>query len=184
MTGLAASAVDANAGADALAIFHEGPSGIYSGCDPMYFCVGFGNRASGADIDQDGDPDLVVGAAYHNDVHIYKNESGVLNTTAAETLSLASGSAWMGWDLDAADVNMDGWPDLMMGSNTATGHRAFLYLNTQNVSDLFDEVPGAVLSEDSEFYGIGVAIDDFDGDGLTDVVVGSNVGTGRMYVHY
>ncbi|MBN2495829.1 MAG: FG-GAP repeat protein [Deltaproteobacteria bacterium] len=184
----------AYAAADNLAIFHEGPSGMYSGCDPYYFCVGFGNRAVGnADFDHDGLPDLAVAAAYFEKVYLYPGVAGGVDDVAFKTINSTEGSVWLGWELVVEDVNMDGWQDIALGTNTSNGHKAIFYLNRGSAPEYFGNSPDIVLSEDSEYYGISIAVDDFDSDGLPDVIIGSNIAVdagggdmrdGMFYLHY
>jgi hypothetical protein len=76
-----------------------------------------------------------------------------------------------GWDLDVGDINMDGWPDIILGTNSSGGHRAFLLFNL-GAFPYFSDSPGTTLTG-GDYYGIGTAVGDFNGDGQPDIALGS-----------
>jgi hypothetical protein len=78
------------------------------------------------------------------------------------------------------DVNLDGWPDLLVGTNLTSANTAFLFFNT-GTSPYFDDDPGSMLV-DTDYFGIGVALGDFDGNGLPDVVIGTL--KDMVYIYY
>ncbi len=164
----------------------------YAVATPDTFRAGFGHRAFGG-VDLTGDPsgmfDLVVTDAFSHRIYLF---SGVDNSPADPTVKLdpafTKQIVWpennnIGWDLDVGDVNMDGWMDVIVGTASSLGHRAFIFYNTG--SDPFlQDTPGTTLAG-IEYYGVGVALGDFDGDGLPDVAIGGlEGGTGMLYVSY
>jgi hypothetical protein len=147
------------------------------------FYGGFGVRAvGGVDLTGDGLADLVVSAAFHKKVYLF---SGIDSPTVKIDPTFTKEITWaehinFGWDLEVADVNMDGWPDLLLGTNSSAGHRAFLFFN-MGTSPYFLDLPGATLTG-SDYYGIGTAVGDYNGDGLPDIALGSLADV--LYVHY
>jgi VCBS repeat protein/FG-GAP repeat protein len=189
MLAIAGGTQTAYVGSDAMTTLNEGPE-IYT--DATWAYVGFGNQAvGGIDLVGDSKLDLVVAAARYNRVYVYPGVDGpgdpavVIDGTPVETIQLTGNTAWFGWDLDVADINLDNEPDLMMGTNTSDGHRAFLYLNNGS-SPYFPGSPSATLTNagQSDYYGISIAIGDFNGDNRPDIVVGSQEGNGMFYVRY
>ena len=89
-------------------------------------------------------------------------------------------SIGLGWDLDVGDINLDGWPDLLLGTNGDADGSIFLFFNTGE-SPFYQGDPGSILT-DTDYFGIGVALGDFDGNGLPDLAVGTL--KDMLYIYY
>ncbi|MBX7042381.1 MAG: FG-GAP-like repeat-containing protein [Ignavibacteria bacterium] len=83
----------------------------------------------------------------------------------------------------AGDVNNDGYSDVIVGSSEL-GDKAYMFFggaNPDNTPDLiFDEAP------QNDSYDMVFMNDDFDGDGYSDVIVGTphfNNNTGKAYIY-
>jgi hypothetical protein len=145
---------------------------------------GFGIRAAGGvDFTGDGISDLLVTASYFRKFYLL---AGVASPVAKIDPAIVAEITWseainFGWDLDVGDINMDGWPDIILGTNSSSGRRAFVYYNTGS-SPYFNDLPGATLMTSDDYFGVGTAIGDFNGDGLLDVAVGSLADI--LYVYY
>ncbi len=153
--------------------------------DDGTFKSGFGmSSVGGVDFTNDSRNDLVIGDAYHNYAYLFQGMDGtspsvVIDTSWTARFNLTPAMNF-GWDLAGGDINMDGWMDLLVGTNSTSGNRAALYLNS-NQSPFFD-APGAVLTG-GDYYGIGITVGDFDNDTLPDLVITSlEGGTGMVYV--
>jgi len=130
---------------------------------------GYGTGGGFADIDGDGDPDLVV--AHGNDmvpghIVVYENEGGILNP---EPVWRNRDPAYYG-HLSLGDVNNDGWIDLVV--SRFLGEDRFdspggveLYLNQGGV---LEDVP---FWEVSGFFTFSVSLGDMDKDGWLDLGV-------------
>jgi len=80
-------------------------AGIYGGAN------GYGLGVTVADFNQDGRPDIYVGNDFHEDDYYYLNNgNGTFTECLRDHLGQSSRSS-MG--NDAADINHDGWPDLI-----------------------------------------------------------------------
>jgi len=80
-------------------------AGIYGGSN------GYGLGIAVADFNQDGFPDIYVGNDFHEDDYYYLNNG---NGTFTECLKKYFGHVTrFSMGNDAADINHDGWPDLM-----------------------------------------------------------------------
>ncbi|EDQ88337.1 uncharacterized protein MONBRDRAFT_9157 [Monosiga brevicollis MX1] len=116
-----------------------------------------------ADLDNDGDLDLVVGSSVDFRISWYASNGSqydaVPRVITTETRSIR--------DVVTADLDNDGYVDIISGSNDQNA-AIFWYRNQQG------SFSGArhVLDEDSPAI-LGVAAADFDNDNLTDVVAAS-----------
>jgi hypothetical protein len=142
-----------------------------AGVDLDDYCT----SAAAIDYDRDGRPDLYVLVYGHPDAgpnmsadnappnHLFHNNGDGTFTD----VTAASGTGDTGWGLalESADLDGDGWPDLYVandfGNNTYLHNRGDgTFRSVAKRSGVLD--PG---------FGMGVAIDDYDGDGRLDFYV-------------
>jgi hypothetical protein len=166
---------------------------------------GYGDIVSGASWDATtSDGVTVPDSATGGKVNItYGSASGPASTTGVtQNTGNVPGSSekgdGFGWDLDLGDVNGDGYQDLVvsspnedLGANTNTGSVTVLYgsasgLNTssgmQGIAQSTPGVPGD--DEKSDLFGADVKLDDVNGDGRADLLVGSYENGGDGAVTY
>jgi hypothetical protein len=147
------------------------------------------------DINGDGYPDLVVPAkgwsSNQGRVYVYLWQSlGGFPSTPQITLTdpAATAQDQFGAAFDVNDVNGDGYADLVVSSPGYSGSQGRVYFfpsvgqtlsptATQMISD-----PGATAND---FFGLGLTLGDFNGDGAADLAVGapgSTTAQGKVYV--
>jgi FG-GAP-like repeat len=123
-----------------------------------------------ADLDRDGDVDVLSTSAFDNKVAWYENEGG----GAAFTLRTISTAQPAAFSVVAADVDGDGDDDVL--SAALNGNRIALHENlTLHESACF--APPSALTTALAFPAFSVTAADVDGDGDGDAVVGSLVGS-------
>ncbi|MBW1811079.1 MAG: FG-GAP repeat protein, partial [Deltaproteobacteria bacterium] len=135
--------------------------------------VGFGmNSIGGLDFTGDSYPDLVVtdASSPNSSLYLYACETSPEQISTSYTKKILNGGIGFGFDLEAGDINLDGELDLLVGSYY--GDSAFLHLNTGQ-SPYFSDTADSTLLGAEGFYGISVALGDFDGDGRLDIALGS-----------
>ena len=148
------------------------------------FTVSARGNASGAgpDLNGDGYTDVAIGAYNSRSVAIHRGSSSGLATAASQTLTSSStyfgrALAWIG------DVNGDGYPDLAVGAYSS----GYVYVYHGDGTGLAT-TPARTLSG-SNYFGISLAgAGDVNGDGYSDLIVGSsNSSTStvvRAWVYY
>ncbi|MFC8677251.1 FG-GAP and VCBS repeat-containing protein [Streptomyces sp. BK205] len=155
---------------------------------------GYGDIVTGADWDATtSEGQAIPDAANGGKVSItYGSASGPASTTGiTQNTGNVPGSSekgdGFGWDLDLGDVNGDGYQDLVvsspaedLGSVANAGMVTVLYgsasgVNTSTGLQSFEQnttgVPGT--SEKNDLFGADVKLDDVNGDGKADLVIGS-----------
>jgi hypothetical protein len=127
------------------------------------------------DVDGNGLGDLAVGGADATSVTLYAARAGGL--APAATVIAPAGSRSFGRALSAADVNGDGFSDLIVG--TASGGRAFVYPGSAaGIAGV-----GAELAGVADFGAVIAGAGDFNRDGFSDVLFGTP-SNDRVQVHY
>jgi len=134
-----------------------------------------------ADIDNDGDMDLMTGEIKHwwagsgsDGGEVLLNDGTATFTRPGDAaLGLLTEHATTNWDeghMTGAvfDFDNDGWPDIYIGGSDYAGNRGALYQQQSSLS--FREVSTSDGIDHNRSHGIVVA--DFDRDGDLDVVVG------------
>jgi hypothetical protein len=137
----------------------------------------FGRAVSAAgDVNGDGYDDIIIGATGSKSSYIFFGEES-LNTTRDVTIK-GVGSGFGASVSSAGDVNADGYADVIIGSPASAfgfgvGGNSFIYLGGWNV-DTTANLRLTRLTVD-EYFGASVASGDFNGDGYSDVIVGSPI---------
>jgi len=176
-------------------IFLGGPAGIPSGLATSAAThltssdVYFGGTSAGAgDVNGDGFDDVIVGDVGPNSftgaAYVFLGSaSGIASGTSASAATTLTGSVAeeeFGVAASAADVNGDGYADVIVGAPTyGTSHNGAAYVFLGSPSGIASGSPAvaatALLSDASSAnFGISVAAGDLNGDGYADVVIGAS----------
>ena len=138
-------------------------------------------RSSGgvvADLDNDGDLDLVLSRNYDEDLpqapptQILRNDGGALTPVADSGLPAVLGGRTIG----VFDYDDDGLLDLFIAEDRFSGGNSVLM---HNLGGLAFEDAGAAAGIPTGVHGLGVSVADLTGDGWADIFVS---GSNRLFV--
>lgn len=200
-------------GDESVTVFYGDASGLSGSGDvqiesPTRFDepdAGFGASVAGAgDVDGDGYLDVIVGApgsdaTAHDAGRAYVFRGGLYDLSAYPDLTLdpptAQAGAGFGASVAGADLDADGFSDLVIGAPTSDGvrtgeGRVVVFRGNEVlarvVSSLALDAPG---DEAGARFGASIAIGDVTGDGVPDLAVGAPgadgtlVDAGRAFVY-
>jgi hypothetical protein len=149
---------------------------------------GFGRAvaSSPGDFNRDGRYDIAVAAPYYGDnagrIYVFSGVSGRRHFVVTGTTN-----GTLGWSMAFADVNKDGYSDLVAGEPDYDNHtgRVHVFLGPRGARPSYSPIVG----EGGEFGGAVASLGDFDGDGVDDFAVsasgfsGELSAQGRLYVY-
>ncbi len=135
-------------------------------------------------------PDVVVSAALSNEVYLFATSGGKMVSTPVTTLT---GNGVFGWSLAGADINGDGLPDLLVGTNGSNTSQMLIFLNSGQ-SPFLPATPSSVVQGPlGSFFGYSLAAGSLNGTawqsgaekgkGLPDVAVGAAI-AGTVTIYY
>ncbi|KPI23837.1 FG-GAP repeat protein [Actinobacteria bacterium OK074] len=166
---------------------------------------GYGDIVSGADWNGTlSDGTTVPDSAKGGKVNITYGTAAGPGTTAGVTQNsgtipgVSESGDGFGWDLDLGDINGDGYQDLVVsapdetiGKAVRTGQVTVLYgsktgIRTASWAQVFNQsTPGVTgTDEKNDLFGADVKLDDVNGDGRADLIIGSYEDGGDGQVMY
>jgi FG-GAP repeat/FG-GAP-like repeat/Stigma-specific protein, Stig1 len=150
---------------------------------------GFGDSvASAGDVNGDGYGDVVVSAESIDRAYLYLGSAGGLGTSPAVTWVAPDIPSSFGNSVASADVNGDGYADVVVGADRAQTEIGCVYLYLGGPDGPAASPTLTLLPPDAnEFFGFALAsAGDVNGDGYADVAVsssGASSDTGGAYVY-
>ena len=114
---------------------------------------------------------------------LYTIGSSGLATPPAESLAAPPVTTNYGYSVAAGDLNGDGRPDLVLGTNGSATNKVYLYFNRGQSPFFGNGAPDTTLQR-TGFFGTSVWVGDINGDGKLDLAAGAvNDNGGLGYVH-
>lgn len=188
--------VGAGPGSDLVRVF-SGSDGALLNEFPAFGGSTAGVYVAGADFDEDGKAEVIVGAGQNNGtfgarVRVFRGASVLTNfgspALMADFAALADANdgiadvtpgtlAIVGANVAVGDVNGDGIPDLVVGATGGGGPRATIWdgINIAGANGGTPALPplaNAFVFEESQRGGVWVTLGDVTGDGLADLIGG------------
>jgi hypothetical protein len=177
------------------AMFGEGPAGIAevlaSTDRPLSASYALGSAGAGFDPNGDGLDDLIVSRQPPGGTasFVYHGNGTGLAMPAATVLTAPGGPHFPGQGINCGDLDGDGAAEVVFGLTYANGGTGQVYLYRGSATGLGatpaavldPPVAGATPGTTGFNFGSSVAVGDFDGDGLQDLVVGA-VGVVYLYL--
>jgi hypothetical protein len=179
-------------------VYHGSPGGLPT--TPDWYVTGQTNAdylgeivGTAGDVNGDGFADVLIAPwGGYSDVSVYHGSATGLSPTA-DWIGLGSADDWVESGAAAGDVNGDGYSDVIMSDQGASGSDGTVYAyhgSSAGLSTSPDWVVGGV--PDSGRFGMTLSTaGDVNGDGFADVLVGApyyddgaTVDAGRVYAYY
>lgn len=153
--------------------------------------LGMDHAAGPGDVNGDGYADAVLGVAeVHLDwansgaVYVYAGGPDGLNPTPVRVISGSDRDARFGAQVVTEDVDGDGRVDLLVAAPRASygalfAGAVFLYRGVEG--GFFEQSPSQVWTGDNgyDYFGTGLTVCDFNGDGLPDMAISARYGEDR-----
>jgi hypothetical protein len=151
----------------------------------IYNAEKFGSAVTNADVDGDGDPDVIIGAprpTNKGSVYVYQNNAGVLSTTPTILPHSQSESQFGETLTGVGDVNKDGSEDVLIGApdfKVLVDLRVIsvgcVYLYTGSLTGLSNSPDKQICGQipNGKFGASLAKVGDMDKDGFDDFLVGS-----------
>ena len=141
------------------------------------------------DIDGDGFDDVIVGSMYNDNLYgnVFVYFGGTeLDTAANYILCGVDYYGFFGYHLTGADVNGDGYSDIVVGSSRNSKEAIYIYKGSRT----FETTPWKSFQGAEDEAMVIANAGDFNGDGYQDILVGSpdekvngNNYMGRVYLY-
>ncbi len=159
----------------------------------------FGRNAALGDFNGDGFADVAVAATVYNGsqgaTYIFHGGPGgitAIDTTAANQTIVGNGTEAFSSPLAAADINADGYSDLLAGAVSASASLGMAYLFYGGASGIATATSTAAPVKFQGEAATGqfsssIVTGDFDNDGFSDVAIGApavSTNFGRAYLFY
>ena len=143
--------------------------------------IGFGNRVNcKGDINNDNFCDLIIGDPFNGGgkVYVYYGSQTGVSDSAKSQLQSISGSVNFGYSVSSADVNGDGYSDVIAGCQAESDNRqigAFVFLgSTSGINELHAWTASVPAGTNYEgFYWSVSGAGDINNDGFQDIIVGT-----------
>lgn len=154
-------------------LFHNNGNGTFtdvSGPSGIGKVEGKGLGVAFADFDNDGRIDISVANDSYPQFLFHNNGNGTFSETAlaAGAAYNEDGKTFAGMGTDAADVDGDGWPDII---TTALSNECYVFFRNNHDNSFTDLTQPSRLGEITRlFAGWGVRVFDYDLDGQKDVL--------------
>jgi hypothetical protein len=149
--------------------------------------------AAFADVDNDGDQDLIVTTYAGTHHYLYVNDGRGRFTDASDQLAPGRDRPHFGYSVAVGDYDRDGYVDLYFTEYRALGFTVRSPVATPRLlRNRGEERPGAfedvteaaglgASARTDRMYGFGATFRDFDGDGWPDLWVTADFGTSRLF---
>lgn len=156
-------------------------------------------KGQNKDVNGDGYPDLLIGAdtasASFGKAYLFyggANSISTGNDSTANTIITSTSASTLGHSVSISDINGDGYGDIIIAAQTATGSNGKVYIfygSSSGIASANDTAANVTITGTLALglFGSSVYSGDINGDGFSDVAIGApgvSTNLGKAYIFY